>query len=37
MPTLIGCLGHLKVKLNVERYAAIQGPKVHKFEKQWGI
>lgn len=35
VPTLIGFLGHLKIKSNVERYAAIQSSKVHKFEKQW--
>lgn len=35
VPTLIGFLGHLKIKYNVKRYAAIQSSKVHKFEKQW--
>lgn len=37
VPTLVGFLGHLKVKFNVERYAAMQSFKVHKFEKKNGI
>lgn len=37
VPTLVGFLGHLKMKFNVERYIAIQSFKVHKFEKQWDI
>lgn len=37
VPTLVGFLGHLKVKFSVERYAAMQSFKVHKFEKKWDI
>ena len=28
---------HFKVKFNVEKYAAIQSFKLHKFEKEWDV
>ena len=34
---LIGFLCHFKVKFNVEKYAAIQSFKLHKFEKEWDV
>ena len=37
VPTLIGFLCHFKVKFNVEKYAAIQSFKLHKFEKEWDV
>ena len=35
IPCLIGFLCHLKLKYNIERYAAVQTCKLQYFEKLW--